>query len=46
MQVTTLEKNVQKSKEKRKSHYFEAAGTEGKDKLEALAGCREECRAL
>lgn len=45
MQVTTLEKNVQKSKEKRKSHYFEAAGTD-KDKPEALDGCREECRAL
>lgn len=41
-----LKKMCKKSKERRKSHYFEAAGAEGKDKPEALAGCGEKCRAL
>lgn len=41
-----LKKMRKKSKERRKSRYFEAAEAEGKDKPEALAGCGEKPRAL
>lgn len=45
MQVTTLERMCKKSKEKM-SHYFEAAGTEDKDKPEGIGWLWREMQSL